>query len=91
VVVGIPDYTKTPRGFDFGDPEQQSGEIARFNALLASICAERGIAFVDIAPVADRAIGDETLVANDLLHPSGEQYAEWVELIAPVVEGLFAR
>jgi hypothetical protein len=34
---------------------------------------------------------DPALVANDGLHPSARQYSGWVELIAPVVEGLFGR
>ncbi len=35
-----------------------------------------------------RLAADAALVASDKLHPSGEQYRRWVELIAPVVEGL---
>jgi hypothetical protein len=30
------------------------------------------------------------LVADDGLHPSGRQYASWVERIAPVVQALLA-
>ncbi len=88
VVVATPDYTRTPRGADFGDPAQQRAEIVAFNDALRDMATERGIAFVDITPVADLAGTDETLVADDKLHPSGEQYRRWVELIAPVVEGL---
>lgn len=90
VVVATPDYTRTPRGADFGDPQQQRDAISAVNAAMEQMCAERGIAFVNITPVADQAETDRTLVATDLLHPSGVQYGRWVELIAPVVEGLFA-
>ncbi len=90
VVVSTPDYTRTPRGADFGDPEQQRAAIDEVNAAMAAEAAERGIAFVDISSIADQAGTDRTLVATDLLHPSGVQYARWVELIAPVVEGLLA-
>jgi hypothetical protein len=55
---------------------------------MAALCAERGIAFVDIGSVADAAESDRSLVAQDLLHPSGVQYARWVEVIAPVVAGI---
>jgi lysophospholipase L1-like esterase len=34
------------------------------------------------------AATDPGLVADDGLHPSGFQYARWVERIAPAVEGL---
>ena len=42
-----------------------------------------------ISTVADEAGTDASLVASDKLHPSGEQYRRWVELIAPVVRSLF--
>jgi len=90
VVVSVPDYTKTPRGADYGDPDQQSDEIAAFNDALRQMSADRGIAFVDISSVANLASNDASLVASDKLHPSGVQYGRWVDLIAPVVEGLFA-
>ena len=88
VVVSTPDYTRTPRGADFGDPEQQRAAIVEANAIVEAEAAERGIAFVDISSIADQAGTDRTLVAGDQLHPSGAQYARWVELIAPAVRGL---
>jgi lysophospholipase L1-like esterase len=88
VVVATPDYTRAPRGAEYGDPTQQRKEIAAFNAAIQEMAGERGIAFVDIAPIADQAGNDAALVARDQLHPSGEQYRRWVELIAPVVEDL---
>ena len=90
LVVSTPDYTRTPAGASFGDPAQQRAEIANFNGIMRAAADSRGIAFVDIGPVADMADRDDALVANDGLHPSGEQYHRWVELIAPVVEGLFS-
>ena len=91
VVVATPDYTRTPRGADYGDPVQKRAEIAAFNDAMLEMAEERGIAFVDITPVADQAGDDATLVARDQLHPSGEQYRRWVELIAPVVEDLLSQ
>lgn len=90
MVVSTPDYTRTPRGVDFGDPSQQRAAIARFNAIARQEAAARGIAFVDISDVADRAGDDPTLVATDGLHPSGRQYALWVERIAPLAAQLLA-
>jgi acyl-CoA thioesterase-1 len=91
VVVSVPDYTRTPRGADYGDPQQQRDAIAAVNALLKQLAADRGIAFVEISAVADQAGTDASLVASDKLHPSGEQYRLWVELIAPVVRDLLAE
>jgi acyl-CoA thioesterase-1 len=90
VVVSIPDYTRTPTGSTFGGL-QQSNAIAEFNRIMKAAADIRDIAFIDISSVADLAGGDPTLVARDGLHPSAVQYAGWVELIAPVVEGLFAK
>jgi lysophospholipase L1-like esterase len=88
VVVSTPDYTLTPSGSAFGDPAQQSAEIARFNDIERENAQSRGIAFVDISSVANRVPQDAELVASDGLHPSGKQYAGWAELVAPIVEGL---
>jgi lysophospholipase L1-like esterase len=83
--ISIPDYTVTPAGADYGDPRQQRAGIAANNATMARLSAERDIAFVDIFDLSERAASDTTLVAGDGLHPSGAQYALWVERIGPIV------
>ncbi len=88
VAVTTPDYTVTPAGSDYGDPANQRAGIARNNALLAELATARGIAVIDIFDLSRRAAEDPSLVAADGLHPSGTQYALWVERIAPVVGGL---
>ncbi len=88
VVIATPDYTVTPAGADFGDPRQQHDAIVAANATLAQLAAARGIAFVDIFDLSLLAATDHSLVAADGLHPSGAQYARWVERIVPVVAGL---
>jgi len=90
VTVAIPDYTVTPQGANYGDPRQQSREIVAFNAIMATRSAERGIRYVDTFDLSVRAAEDRSLVAADGLHPSGAQYALWVERIAPVVADLLA-
>jgi len=90
LVVSTPDYTLTPAGADYGNPDQQSAAIADLNEVERAAAASRAIAFVDISPVARRVQGDPALVAYDGLHPSGKQYAGWVELVAPVVDRLLA-
>ena len=88
VIVATPDYTVTPAGGDYGDPRRQHDGIIEVNGLMARAAASRGIAFVDILDLSLRVADDRALVADDGLHPSGAQYALWVERIAPVVEGL---
>ena len=91
VVVATPDYTVTPQGAAYGDPAQQSAGIRTANAILQELAESRGIAFVDIYDLSLRAATDRSLVAADGLHPSGAQYALWVDRIAPVVEQLLSR
>ncbi|HET9083235.1 MAG TPA: SGNH/GDSL hydrolase family protein [Candidatus Limnocylindrales bacterium] len=88
VVVSIPDYTVTPAGGDYGDPDRKRSAIVESNAIMASVCGDRGVAFVDIFDASSGAASDRSLVARDGLHPSGAQYTKWVERIAPVVSRL---
>jgi lysophospholipase L1-like esterase len=90
VVVSTPDYTVTPSGADYGDPARQAAGIRRNNAILRGEATARGIAWVDVHDLSLRAAADRSLVAADGLHPSGAQYARWVERIRPVVAGLLA-
>ena len=88
VTVAIPDYTVTPAGADYGDPARQHAAIVAANDTMARCSAERGIAWIDIFDLSLQAASDRRLVAGDGLHPSGAQYALWLERIAPVVARL---
>lgn len=91
VCVATPDYTRTPRGAEYGNPDLQSDRIVRINLILREACEVRGITFVpEIFEISQRATDEPSLVAEDGLHPSGEQYRRWVETIGPVVDGLLA-
>lgn len=89
VCVATPDYTATPMGAAFGDPEQQRRGIMANNAILRDACESREIAFVaEIFEISQGASVDPSLVADDRLHPSGAQYALWTDAIAPVMASL---
>jgi lysophospholipase L1-like esterase len=66
----------------------QRAAITRNNAILSELATARGLAVVDIMDLSERAAVDRALVASDGLHPSGLQYALWVERITPVVRQL---
>ncbi len=86
LMVAIPDYTVTPAGAAYGNPAQMSAAIARFNEVGQAVAALRDVAFVpEIFAISQQAADDPTLVAKDGLHPSGAQYALWVDAIEPVV------
>ena len=90
VVVATPDYTVTPQGGAYGDPALQAAAIRRNNEILRELAAARGIAFLDVHDLSLLAASDPSLVAGDGLHPSGAQYALWVDRIAPVVAELLS-
>lgn len=88
VCVATPDYTRTPRGAEYGDPARQREGIVRVNAVLREACEDRGMPFVpEIFEISQRASDDPALVADDGLHPSGAQYRLWVDAVEPVVRG----
>jgi lysophospholipase L1-like esterase len=91
LTVSTPDYTVTPQGASYGDPATQAAGIRRNNDVLRETAASRRLAFADIHDLSLRARTDPSLVAEDGLHPSGAQYALWVERIAPVVADLLRR
>jgi lysophospholipase L1-like esterase len=89
--VATPDYTVMPQGGTFGPADLQSGGIDRNNLILGAACETRGIAFVpDIFDISRDAGDERSMVASDGLHPSGAQYARWVDAIEPVVRSLIA-
>lgn len=90
LVVTTPDYTVTPAGADYGDPARQSAGIRRNNAIITEEAAARDIVVVDIHDLSLRAATNRSLVAEDSLHPSGAQYALWVDRIRPAAERLTA-
>jgi acyl-CoA thioesterase-1 len=91
LVVTTPDYTVTPSGSDYGDPVQQAAGIRGNNAIISELAGVLGIAVVDIHDISLEAATDRTLVAPDGLHPSGAQYARWVERILPSVTTLLGE
>jgi lysophospholipase L1-like esterase len=90
VAVSTPDYTVTPEGARYGDPDTQRAAIVRTNATLTELAATRDIAVVDVFDLSRRVANERNLVSTDGLHPSGAQYRLWVDRMAPVVERLLA-
>ncbi len=78
-VLSIPDYGYTPFGWSARD--YISPEIDKYNQINREITREMGIAYFDITPISREAIVKPEYLAGDMLHPSGEMYARWVDLI----------
>ncbi|GJM41247.1 MAG: lysophospholipase [Ardenticatenaceae bacterium] len=89
-VVSIPDWGAMPFAQN-RNRDEIAAHIDAFNAINRQETERRGIAYIDITEISRRTRTDSTLVADDTLHPSGEQYSLWVELILPKAERLLLQ
>lgn len=75
-VISIPDWGVTP--FAEGrDRNKIASEIDEYNRVKKEETEKAGIRYYDITGISREP--DPVLVAGDGLHPSGKQYARWVE------------
>jgi lysophospholipase L1-like esterase len=79
------DIAITPHGPEYGDPGVRSRQLRERNALFAGVLLGRGIPVADVYDLSLAVPQDASLVARDGLHPSGRQYALWLDRIVPVV------
>ena len=81
-VVSIPDWGVMPFA-ERRDREQIATEIDNFNQVIYEVCTIEEIEFIDITPLSRNVDVHPDWIAKDGLHPSGKQYAEWVQKILP--------
>jgi len=86
LVVSIPDWGATPFART-SDPapatctESIAAQVNLFNSCMRGAADKHGATFIDITGASRAAATDPRLTAPDGLHPSGAQYAVWVELM----------
>lgn len=78
-VLSIPDYGYTP--FGTSNRATISAEIDEYNRMNREIANELGVAYFNITPISREAVVKPEYLASDQLHPSGEMYARWVDLM----------
>ena len=84
IVVSIPDWGITPFAAREGrDAAAIAREIDAFNTIASAEAASAGAARIDVTSIS-RAAESRGELVGDGLHPSGAQYARWVEAILPV-------
>ncbi|MES2849641.1 MAG: SGNH/GDSL hydrolase family protein [Bacteroidota bacterium] len=87
-VLSIPDYSVTP--FASGRNKALiAAQIDSFNTINKSIANLYQVNYIDITGDSRQATIYPSLIANDGLHPSGEQYRMWASKLAPPVRVLF--
>ena len=79
LAVSIPDWGATPFAAD-RDRAEVSRAVDAFNRAARDEVEAAGAAWVDVTPLS-RTQGDR--VVEDGLHPSGDVYAAWTELVLP--------
>ncbi len=83
IVVSIPDWGVTPFAAREGRDEASiAREIDAFNAAACVEADGAGAHWVDVTSLS-RAPGARAELVDDGLHPSGAQYARWVDAIVP--------
>jgi lysophospholipase L1-like esterase len=83
IVASIPDWGATP--YAKGRDRALIGrEIGAYNDKAESIVRKQGAHWVDVTESSRAMLQEPELAVADGLHPSGEMYRRWAELIAPV-------
>ena len=85
-VVSIPDYGVTP--FGSNNSETIAQELDEYNEYARLKCDTLNIPYINITEISRILGASEGALASDNLHPSGTQYALWVDEMIPTVRGL---
>jgi lysophospholipase L1-like esterase len=81
VVLSIPDWGVTP--FAEGrDKQQIAKEIDAYNAINEKIARKYRVIYINITSGTRESTTDNSLLANDGLHPSAKAYKQWAEEIS---------
>ena len=84
IVLSIPDWGVTPFAKDRNSTEIAK-EIDAFNAINEKISKKYKVHYINITAFTREAATDNTLVAEDGLHPSAKDYARWAKLVAELM------
>ncbi|MDX2135424.1 MAG: SGNH/GDSL hydrolase family protein [Saprospiraceae bacterium] len=85
IVLSIPDWAYTPYGQQYSNPAKTSAEIDAYNAINREIAQRYRAVYLDVTGISRQGLARPGLVASDQLHPSGQQYALWVEAMMPLL------
>ena len=85
-IVSIPDYGVTP--FGSNNSETISQELDEYNEYARLKCDTLNIPYINITEISRVLGASEGALASDNLHPSGTQYALWVDEMIPTVREL---
>jgi lysophospholipase L1-like esterase len=84
-VWSIPDYGATPFGASY-NPAQVAAQIDLFNQVNQGITESFGVSYLYITDISRQLSPQPGMLAPDGLHPSGLQYAAWIEAHYPTIK-----
>jgi lysophospholipase L1-like esterase len=91
VVVSIPDWGVTKFGRGSGrDVAKIASELDAYNAINRDEARRAGAAWADVSAISRTSADAPDQLADDGLHPSGKQYARWLETILPAARAALA-
>ena len=83
IAISIPDWGATP--FAKGrDSARIARDIDAYNSQAQALAEKAGVKWADITTITRGMLHDPALAASDGLHPSGEMYRRWAELLLPL-------
>lgn len=86
IAISIPDWGATP--FAEGRDRDRIGrEIQAYNDCAGELAARAKVHWLDVTTASRAMQSDSSLVTADGLHPSGQMYARWAALLAPIIRG----
>jgi lysophospholipase L1-like esterase len=92
IVVSIPDWGVTPFAIEKGrDPQKVGEEIELYNSIKKEETERAGAHYIYITDISKEAKNDESLLAEDKLHPSEKMYSLWVDRIFPVAKQILDK
>lgn len=83
LVINIPDFSLTLRGSRSSPGRDIAKGVKQFNKIIAQICKQKKVAWVDIYTVSQQMRLDPQLTAEDGLHPSAKGQILFMEAIYP--------
>lgn len=90
IVVTIPDWGVT--AFASGQNQAEIGaQIDQFNQTALGIAKQAGVSTISVTEISRQAGDKPGMLARDGLHPSGEQYALWVDAIYPLAQTILSQ
>jgi lysophospholipase L1-like esterase len=84
-LLSIPDYGVTPFAKKL-DPSAIAAEIDQYNVVKRALATQYKVSFIEITESTRNAYSDETLLADDGLHPSAKEYKSWAVKVAEMAK-----